>query len=62
MFDLDTKILLGFLGAFLVIAVLGWKGCTETTRETIITEGQQRALRMECLKQGHTVLECEKLR
>ena len=68
-FDTDSKVLAGFVAGFLLIGVMGWKGCSESTREAVrrveentAVEQARSRVQMECLQAGHPALECKELR
>lgn len=54
----SRAILLGFLAGFLLIGVMGWKGCAENTR----VEQVRASVQTQCLNDVHTPLECKELR
>lgn len=57
--DGDSRALLtGFVAFFLLVGVLGWRGCANDER-TSMARAQVQA---ECLRSGHAALECKELR
>jgi len=58
----DTKFLVGVVCAFLLIGVLGFRGCGTQTRYSIESERQRNETIRVCLQQGNRPLECAQVR
>ena len=63
--DENGKVLVGVLGGFVLIAFIAFtgRGCNRDDDVAKVQESAHRAeVQKECLRTGHTALECKELR